>query len=458
MFKRSVAISLLIFTSSSLASYQKAKYIFDNGKKNEKYYKITNYLVEGGYYFSALPLFKEYLGIGAKNLDSRTERNLSKMIRVSGLRQFESLPSSYLTRSNSENTHYILAKKYIHAGKYESAMGYLRRISSNHSIYPYAKNLEGVTYSINGDYAKAMDSFRECISASSSDLIRQNLNRDYCIAGLARTSFASKKYNQSDLLYLDIPKSSRVWPEILFEEAWNSYYQKNYNRTLGKLVSYKAPVFAHIFNPEVEVLNALTYLKLCLYQDAKKVSDSFRAENWDSFKEMSQLIKYKKNPEYFYELALSYEQFNKAPNQLLLKIFGSITNAEPYLDLKVQLKKALLEYKKVRAKDSSRFKNFLVKNLQESVSSYKNLIGFFVMGQMRQTYGQLYKAFEGMSYINLEVLAQRKAKLYNTDDTSRSRGDIKYIQRNEKQYFWDFNGEFWADELGDYVFALKSEC
>ena len=32
------------------------------------------------------------------------------------------------------------------------------------------------------------------------------------------------------------------------------------------------------------------------------------------------------------------------------------------------------------------------------------------------------------------------------------------VERNEKQYFWDFNGEFWADELGDYVFALKSEC
>ena len=25
-------------------------------------------------------------------------------------------------------------------------------------------------------------------------------------------------------------------------------------------------------------------------------------------------------------------------------------------------------------------------------------------------------------------------------------------------YLWTFNGEFWADELGDYVFSLKSEC
>ena len=63
-----------------------------------------------------------------------------------------------------------------------------------------------------------------------------------------------------------------------------------------------------------------------------------------------------------------------------------------------------------------------------------------------------------MSYIKLEVLAQRKSKLYNFDDKKKKRGDIKYIERNDKQYFWNFNGEFWADELGDYVFALGSEC
>ena len=70
----------------------------------------------------------------------------------------------------------------------------------------------------------------------------------------------------------------------------------------------------------------------------------------------------------------------------------------------------------------------------------------------------MYKAFEGMSYIKLETFSQMKAKLYSFKDDGAKRGDAKYIERNDKQYFWNFNGEFWADELGDYVFALKSEC
>ena len=63
-----------------------------------------------------------------------------------------------------------------------------------------------------------------------------------------------------------------------------------------------------------------------------------------------------------------------------------------------------------------------------------------------------------MSFIKLEVLARKKQSLYEPKSKSGKRGDIRYIERNDKQYFWDFNGEFWADELGDYVFALGSEC
>ena len=68
------------------------------------------------------------------------------------------------------------------------------------------------------------------------------------------------------------------------------------------------------------------------------------------------------------------------------------------------------------------------------------------------------KNLTDMSYIKLEVLSRlRKEILDESNINKRTRGDIKYLKRNEKQYFWNFNGEFWADELGDYVFALKSE-
>ena len=80
------------------------------------------------------------------------------------------------------------------------------------------------------------------------------------------------------LAYLDIEKSSPIWPEILFEEAWNSFYQGNFNRALGKLVTYKAPLLSYIYNPEIDALRALAYMELCLWEDTKNVVDNFYQE------------------------------------------------------------------------------------------------------------------------------------------------------------------------------------
>ena len=281
MFYKITLCMFIVFSNNSFSSWQKADSLYSSKRFTESRLRsIIIELIDDKYYSSSIPWMKSYLTQSTKNLDKKIENKLSLLLENVGLKQFETLPLRFLQRSSSDNIRYIISKKYLRSKKYGKALSYLSKISINHPIYPFAKNMEGAIYSIISSHEKSKNSFEECIDSSEDFLdkkVKRNLvlNRDYCILGKARTSFANKKYDQSDLLYLDVPKSSLVWPEILFEEAWNSYYQKNYNRTLGKLVSYKAPVFSHMFNPEVEVLEALSFLKLCLFSDAKKVSDNF---------------------------------------------------------------------------------------------------------------------------------------------------------------------------------------
>ncbi len=64
-----------------------------------------------------------------------------------------------------------------------------------------------------------------------------------------------------------------------------------------------------------------------------------------------------------------------------------------------------------------------------------------------------------MSYIKLEILSNIKKKFFGIEVNANGKvGALKNIERNQKQYLWDFIGEFWADELGDYVYSLKSAC
>lgn len=460
---------LTTFLSTAFAGYRDADRAYSSRKLSSQATarKIVLELVEDQLYFAAIPWMKEYLTSRGARFDSQIEKAFDRILTNAGTSQFELLPIKFLQRSSSNSIRYLIAKKYLRKDKASLAIKYASKINPNHPVYPFAANLLGVAYSMRGNQKASISNFKDCERTSDRRAKRVSggekkqllVNRDYCVMGVARAQFTKKDYKDADLQYLDIPKSSYVWPEVLFEEAWNSYYMKNYNRTLGKLVSYKAPVFDYIFNPEIEVLNALTYLKLCLYGDAKRISDNFYAEYMKPARSLRIFLKRKsKNYKYFYRLMLDYEATKRSNSKLMSQMLKNLSRDGAYYDLKKGLIAIANEMQKIKGKSRNRFRSVVVSNLQDVLKTQRNLLGSYVRNGLVGKYAELYRAFQGMSYIKLEVLAQRKARLYNFDDKKRSRGDIKYIERNDKQYFWDFNGEFWADELGDYVFALGSEC
>ncbi len=469
MFSK-ILLSLLI-SSSVFASYEAAEKTYGKGSISLSGYRRTIILmVNDGYYFSVIPWMKDFLVKNDKPLDANLEKAFDRMIYYTGVKPFETLPIEILSRSRSGNIRYIVAKRLLKKGFLQEALAELNKVSGDHPAYPFVTNMKGTIYSNIGNYKEASTQFKDCISSSerqsekSDSKLQQNqllLNRDYCLAGVARVQFGAKNYNQADLNYLDIKKSSFVWPEILFEEAWTSYYEKNYNRTLGKLVSYKAPVFDFIFKPEVEVLKALTYMKMCLYDDARKTADGFYSELMEPSRELRLFLNSRgKDYKYFYNLMSDHEKGKTPPIALASPLMKSIQKDGAYLEMKGALTSAIVEYNHLTKKSGSGFRANLIKNIKVVLDEYRTMLGAYVRSGMVTKYAELYTSFQGMSYIKLEILALKKERLYQTDIPlkGKKRGDIKYIERNDKQYFWTFNGEFWADELGDYVFALRSEC
>ncbi|WP_408098679.1 hypothetical protein ACJVC5_07135 [Peredibacter sp. HCB2-198] len=469
MFSR-ILLASAILIPSAWASYESAARNYGKGTISLSGYRRTILeLVDGGYYYSVVPWMKDYIVKNDRTLDSEMEGALDQMLYATGVKPFESLPENILRRSRSGNIRYILAKRLFKQGKNQEALNELNGVGPDHSAFPFVANLRGVIYSHLNDYKDAETQFKDCVNASEKRIgktksITQRdqleTNRDYCVAGIARVQYAQGDYKKSELSYLDIPKESFVWPEILFEEAWNSYYLNNYNRTLGKLVSYKAPVFDFIFKPETEVLKALTYMKMCLYDDAKKTVDDFYNELLNPSRDLRTfLLSRGKDYRYYYTLMADHESNKPAPLPIVDHILKSIRKDAAYREMKSSLTAAIGEYNLLRKKSGGSMQANLVKNVKTLADEYRTTLGAYVRAGLVSKYSELYTAFQGMSYIKLETLAQRKERLYESDTVmNKKRGDVKYIERNDKQYFWNFNGEFWADELGDYVFALRSEC
>lgn len=458
-----ILLLLFILTSTAHANWRSslAKGVSRNSEA------IIVDLMRDGFYFSAVPVIKEYL-INNRTVSARMNALIDQVVSKVGVKPLELLDPNILGRSNADSVKYIIGKRFLKDERYSKSIALLKAVSTSSEFYPYALNLLGTAYSFSKENNLAIETFKDCIANSKSSKARTGLdkkqleiNRDYCITGIARAYYAAGAYKEAELAYLDLDKSSAVWPSILLEEAWTSFYLKNYNRSLGKLVTYKAPVFENQVLPETDVLTALTYLEMCLYDDARKAAESYYSSMMKPVRSLrSFLLSKRKNYNYFYSLMASVEDGKRPGSGLLTRSLKSISKEPAYQEIKVRLFDVSDEYKRARGLGSRGSARILRGLAAESLRTQKTILGSYVRSRLLRKYAELYQAFVDMSYIKLEILSRKKERLYKSlgGQDSGKRGDVKYLDRNDKQYFWDFNGEFWADELGDYVFALKSEC
>ena len=347
---------------------------------------VVDNLIKEGLYFTSLPYIKEYLTVYKGKYNQKMDYLIDEVATHVGVKQFEVMPSKFLARSRSPMIKYILAKKLFRVGKYSRVLDTLNAaIPNNHPAKPYALLLEGSSFSIMKKYKSAISSFKACIDKSESEMSRQTninrkrqlaINRDYCVVGIARSQFANDDYEDANLSYLDLKKASHIWPEILFEEAWNSFYLRDYNRTLGKLVTYKAPVLRYIFNPEVEILRALTYMELCLWEDTKKVVDNFYGKYQKNYNQVVRFLKkHGKDYKYFYLMAKSYKNGKKPGNELLQNMVDFATKDPAFLELYDNFHSGRKELQYVKRMRNKNFARVLNINLKESMILHRNLIG-----------------------------------------------------------------------------------
>ncbi len=443
------------------------------GKRN---IQTAKDLFEQKMYFSSIVYLKEALAEGVGPRGAEFDLLVDSLISKVGVRQFESLSTTLLERSKAPTIRYIQSKKLFRTGKYEEALKVIdRNLSEDHPIKPFSLMLEASIYAILKKTEDAVRVFDECIfqadrqldkieeAESEKSRLRQlKITKDYCIIGKPRAYFAGHDFDKAYSLYVDFEKKSYIWPEILFEEAWNSFYLKDFNRTLGKLVTYKAPVFSYIFNPEIDVLNALTYMEMCLWKDSKKVVDQFYTQyeaNFDDYKKFLEQLG--RDYRQYYMLVKDYKDEKIKVNDLIGNALSSISRDPSYVELFDAFNLGKDEIERLKDIKDQNFRNSLSVSLKESLTLQRNLIGSYIRSQLKLFENQMIRSFEDMSYIKLEILAKRKSEIYDefsSTESSRERGDIIHLKRTDKQYFWNFNGEFWADELGDYVFSLKNEC
>lgn len=452
------------------ASVNRAEKIyFSNKNISNRSEAVTYELMRSKYYFSASIFAKERL-IEDKPLDERFEEALTTLILKTGTSTFMPLNEQILGKHKSQAMSFILGVKQFHKKRYKSAVKALNNVKRGHRFAPEKYMMTGSSLNFLGQYSEATKAYKNCmrtseVSAASAN--HEKLKRYYdilaesCLIHMARMEYKRNDYKKAVQSYQDIPKTSYRWPSLLLEKAWGNYYLEDYNRTLGLLVTYKSPLLRSYFYPEAEVLTALTYFRLCLYDDSLKTIEQYHEvykSRSDQLKSI--LVKYKRSHTFFLKMMMQPIEKLEKKNPFIRNLMTQTRKKIKFnLDL-ANYKKVSNEYKYLKTKKQTPF----IKKLREAVGRSKDWqtrhLNHYIKKEMFDFLNDVHKYSYEMFNIKLEIMFKKRDLLYKNKNliSDRGRGSLENVKRTQKEHFYDFNGAFWADELGDYSFGLKSNC
>jgi tetratricopeptide (TPR) repeat protein len=463
-----IVLTLCFMSFNTQASLKKAERLYN--KDRSKYLEqIIEELMKSKYFFSASLMAKDYL-IEKDKISKRFEKRLETLILKTGTQSFLPLSNNVLEKHDSKALSLVLGIKYFKRNKFRKAIKVLDRIPKKHRFSPEAWMIKASSYSLLKKEKESLKSYKGCYelagnfeSRSKNSKLKRyfEILKETCHIHVARVYYTRKDYKKALNLYDRIPKHSYKWPYLLLEKAWSHYYLKDYNRTLGILTTYKSPLLSSYFMPENEVLNALSYFRMCLWNDTLKVIEQYYKvykSRSDQLKKI--LVKHKKSHTFFLKLLFTDVSKTEKANPFIRNLVTQVKKQIKFSVDVVNYKKAQNELKFVRKMKKSGFRKLLIKDLKTEISWRAKHLNHLLKVAMFDFLNDIHRFSFEMFNIKLEIYAQQRNLVYKNKRlvSYRNRGSDENIERADHQQFYNFRGEFWADELGEYSFGLKSNC
>lgn len=377
---------------------------------------------------------------------------------------------------------YFIAQNHLQGSRPNDVIRVVNDMSDEFPNYPSALFLRGTANLMVNNLEFGINDFKVCARLADSARYSRNQTkqeirevRNRCLAGVARGYYQAKNYQEAENWYDQIEVASMVWPQVQYERAWTAIARGDYNRALGRLVSYKSPGLSWFFDSEVEMLRAISFLQMCIYDDVEKESEAFM----NRYGKVGQQLKAMLDEGAGGSTRGLVRLFARGLEAMNAKVHSEnpvhqVMNRfvrSPYF---VQLAQTGTRVKREQAFLAGQgnagkrgLGGFLRDVLTWRWQTAQEAGGIFVRDRLSTEYKALLANVATIDIVKLEMLRrsrtqveQMASNLNSGQDVwgNKKRGSLGRPALKNNQYFFDFNGEFWADELGEYTFALRPEC
>lgn len=390
------------------------------------------------------------------------------MERLAGYKEFypADVPEKYRDRFA-----YLVGRYLYSQLEVDDALGMLDQVSPRSPDYPKARYIAGVTHVANYDAEPAVAAFKDVLRFMTAKQAEGELTdeekklMEVTNLGMARVFYSTGQYDKSAKYYDRIGRRSRQWPTALFESSWAYFQLDQYNKALGNLHTLNSPFFSDQYFPEGPILSAVIFFYNCKYPRTRYALEDFMFEYEPLLNEVQATLgQYADDPEAMYEWLETQKQ--GADNPELQQIIATALNDQQIknkLKLITAIQAEIQKIGDMRGEwKSSGLGGTLVQDSELAISFAKSDAGSIATQRLERVSRELQDYILEQEKILFEVTrAERgeiQADLRSEMEVEANVTDKPSFDVSDEELYWTFDGEYWRDELGFYLFTVNSEC
>jgi len=352
---------------------------------------------------------------------------------------------------------YLAARENHRAGQLATAAAMLKLVKPNDPYYPEAKALEGVILSLQKRYGDALAPLQIALAVGGRSQ-RGDVFKSVVLMNLARAYYAAGNFPQAAHYWAQLERGDPKWLDAQFERAWSHFRMEDMNGTLGLLQNHVSPYFADQYYPEAAMLRLYALFLLCKFPEASAQLESFQAQYRPQLADLTAVLSM--SPDAVFDAVRRH--LDGEETNLPVTVTAGFDNEDRIKDSIVAVSNAEAEISRLRNVSSNPFAQSAMTWVSERRAEVINAEGTRILKRVQRMEGELAELLANSDVTKLDLM-QMESRLFErasfTGKMPEAKRRVKRAVRaavTERK--WDWQGEYWADEIGYYRIDTKPEC
>lgn len=375
-------------------------------------------------------------------------------------RNFDAEGFGRLSPDKIGRINYLIGELTLRRGENDDAKLFLEYVPPEHPLYAQARYLLGVLTIQRGDAKGALQHFQAVLQHVDVEADDDELQRvrNLSLLASARTEYGRGNFQRAIDFYEQVPRFSREWFYALYEAAWPYFRLDEYGKALGTLQSATSPFFAKRHVPEAYVIRGTTYFVNCQWDRVRRAVKRFKRVYDPMVEELDGYLGNGREAVDYYRDVVA-----GGDGQFSIEVAREVrrrTRFKKYHYVLQHMQWELEEIERVEAWRNSRLADDLRSIVADQREQLQPVVGSWVKSRLQFILDQL-KHFQNQNNIlDFEVTdAERKWLEQGKEILKGRRARLPRPEiPNDQWQHWNFEGEYWKDELGYIQHSLRTEC